>query len=363
MKLWFVIDSAPFTADMLQRLNTDALGGGVGGAETMTVGLARHLSELGHEVTIWATQCEAPGQYDEVRWRRIEHEFRHALIHEPAPDVCISVRRPEIFTLPEFHGLSSLRVLWAQDVFHSGWYAHFSACQAIIYVSEWQQQAWVSRHPPLEDVPSWVTRVAFDRAWLAPEAPRYRRRCTYVYASRPERGLQPVLEMWPQIRARVPLANLLVTGYTQGVDVERADALIGDTDGVEIARSDDKPGQFRAMARASLLLYPGEVWFEETNGSIASQAMAAGVIPLVSRRGALPETVPESAGVLFDGDPRDPVYQTAFVAEVVRLSQPLADAEVEARQRVGRWFVENCDYADVAASWDATLRQWLGVLV
>lgn len=345
MNIWFISDSGQvWDQATLERANTPELGGSIGGAEAMTVGLAHGLAARGHEVTIWAAHLSTHEEaYGQVHWRTLEGFYHQC----DKPDVLVSVRQPAYFG---WFPWECPRVLLAQDIYQPDHDAEASLADLTIYVSDWQCRQW--------PVPGVVTPVALDPAWIQPGLSRDERRHTFIYASRQERGLEPLLLMWPQIRRAISEARLLVTGYTAGVDIARADALLQGVPGVDIVRSDDKPGLFRQFARASLLLYPGESWFAETNGSICSQAMAAGVIPLVSRLGALPETVPERAGVLFNGDSRSQAYQDAFVAEVVRLSSPQADEEVLARQAFGYHHVlPRCDYAHVVTLWETWLHE------
>lgn len=361
MIIWFFIDSIRWTAERLAGVNTSELGGAVGGTEAMTVGLCRHLVARGHGVTLWATKLDAPGEYGGVHWRSVEGGLRAALLNEPPPDVFVAVRRPQVFSLPEAQGLTMHRVLWAGDVLErsQGHIPFLANVDTVVYVSEWHRKQWEGVHPPLaSQFYSWVTPVALSDTWIAPGA---HERQTFIYASQPDRGLVPLLKMWPRIRQALPDATLLVTGYTAELSrtMILADRLITqvnkDVGGVEPARSADKPAYFRHLARARLLLYPG-AYFEETNGHVCSEAMACGVIPLVSRLGALPETV-SLGGVLFDGDANSPEYQDRYVAEVVRLAKPSADAEVYGRQVFGRAHViPRCTYKRVAELWETRLR-------
>ncbi len=356
MTIWCFMDSiATWPKATLDAAHTPGLGGGIGGAESMTIGLAMHLVQRGHAVTIWSTHCE-PGTYAGVVWRSVESDLRHALTHEPSPDVFVSVRRPEVFSLPEFQHCTARRVLWAQDRLHPGDRPNLPNIEAFIYVSHWQQQQWEIACPELKVRPALVTPVAMDPDWIQTPAPRDVRRYTYIYASRPERGLEPLLRMWPTIRQAMPKAHLIITGYTQGVDVDRADALVAGLEGIEIARSDDKFGLFRQLARASLLLYPGQTWFEETNGSICSQAMAAGVLPFTSDRGALSETIPSGVGELFQGDPRSPTYQDHFIVQMCLYSDPAADPTVARQQAYAKAHVlPACSYQAVTDLWEQAL--------
>ena len=363
MNIWFVMDSIRWTRERIEAVNSASLGGSVGGTEAMTVGLCRHFAQRGHEVTLWVTKFDEPkGYWSEVLWRPIR-DIRPAMLNERSPDVLIAVRQPTVFSLPEARYLSSAhRVLWAGDVLDrtQGWIPLLENLDTIIYVSDWQRRQWESAHPPLaQKFFSWVTPIASDPAWIV-DGPHDRQ--TFIYASQPDRGLVPLLKMLPRIREALPDAKLLVTGYTAELSrtmiladrlIQQVNKVVG---GVEPARSNDKPGYFKHLSRARLLLYPG-AYFEETNGHVCSEAMMAGVVPLISNLGALSETVPSSAGVLFDGDANDPDYQDRYVAEVIRLASSSADAEVAERRRAGYAHVmPRCTYTAILDLWEQKFK-------
>lgn len=364
MNIWFFMDSIRWTRARLAAVNTAELGGSVGGTEAMTVGLCRYLAARGHDVTLWVTKCDEAGRYGSVLWRRVESDLRRALLGESSPDVFIAVRQPTVFSLPEMQALKKThRVLWAGDVLdkQQGYVPLLSNVDTVVYVSEWQRQQWESVHPPLaSQFYSWVTPVALNEAWIAPPV---HERHTFIYASQPDRGLVPLLQMWPRIREALPNAKLLVTGYTAELSrlmiladrlIQQANTEVG---GIEPARSADKPGYFKHLARARLLLYPG-AYFEETNGHVCSEAMASGTIPVVTRLGALPETIPLGAGSFVDGDAMSEDYQRTFIQRVLTLVSPSFDADVQKMRAVGyAHVIPRCTYRSIAAIWESRLLE------
>lgn len=367
MTLWFLTDSAVvWTPERLRAVNTLDLGGGVDGAEAMTVGLCQHLAQRGHDVTLWATHCEAPGLYgytkQAVRWRPAETWLRRALITEPSPDVFIAVRRPEVFSLPEYQmGCTAFRILWTHDVFQKERIPYLENVDGIVYVSQWHRQQWEASYPPLasRNFFGWVTPVALEPSWIPDPLPTDHDRTTFLYASRPERGLVPLLQMWPALRQRIPGATLIVTGYTAGTSqlVQEADALIRDVHnhvgGIEIQRSPDKRGFYRQLRRARLLLYPGVPWFAETNGHVCSEAMVCGTVPVVTKIGALSETIPPDGGRFVEGDASSPEYQRTFIDLVVELSS--GEATPRTLQVGFDHVLPRCAYESVAALWERSL--------
>jgi glycosyltransferase involved in cell wall biosynthesis len=157
---------------------------------------------------------------------------------------------------------------------------------------------------------------------------RRRRQC--VHASAPERGLAPLLQLWPRIRERVPDAELVVMGGyrlwgyspTQAHALARhhVPALEALPDGVTHLGEVDRSTYLRTLAGSQLMLYPTD--YEEMCCITALEASALGTIPVVSDRAALRErTADGSAGVLIPGPASHPATQARFVEETVRLLQ------------------------------------------
>lgn len=371
MKLWFLTDSAVVWPEWrLTAANTLDLGGGVDGAEAMTIGLCQHLAGRGHEVTLWATHLETPGTYGygnkRVQWRSAERELRQALLNEPSPDVFIAIRRPEVFSLLEFQmGCSAFRLLWAHDVFDHKQAQYLANVDATVYMSQWHRKQWEESCPPLafNNFFGWITPAALEPDWIPEPSMGDHNRHTYIYSSRPERGLVPLMEMWPEIRRQIPDATLLVTGYTAGTSVlvNEADRIIASVSaavgGIETVRSPDKRGFYKQLRRARLMLYPGVPWFHETNGHVTSEAMVCGTIPIVTKIGALEETIPDLAGITISGDSSSMAYQNEFIRAVVSLSSERNDNKVNTLREVGyRHVIDRCSYASVARHWEQSLH-------
>jgi glycosyltransferase involved in cell wall biosynthesis len=157
-----------------------------------------------------------------------------------------------------------------------------------------------------------------------------RRRWQCVHSSAPERGLAPLLQLWPHVRERVPQAELVVMGGYQlwGYSPGQAHALARHhvpaldrlPDGVTHLGEVDRATYLRTLAASQLMLYPTD--YDEMCCITALEASALGTIPVVSDRAALRErTADGTAGVLVPGPASDPATQDAFVDETVRLLQ------------------------------------------
>jgi glycosyltransferase involved in cell wall biosynthesis len=221
----------------------------------------------------------------------------------------------------------------------------------ILAVSRWQAKAW-SEHfgiPPERFI---ITRNGVDLNLFAQEVPRDRYKL--VYASRPDRGLEVMLNLWPYIRADVPDARLHIFTYRLPDDSEDLPIAASlDQPGIVVGGSLSKRDLAHELLSARLLTYPAT--FKETSCMAAIEAMAAGTPVVTSSLAAIPETVPDGiAGHIVPGDPHSADFGRRFVQTVVRLIRDDAtwtELSEGARQ-----------YAHTHHNWQTIAREWVDKL-
>ena len=220
----------------------------------------------------------------------------------------------------------------------------------------------------------WVTKNGFEPLFVPKTVTKDPHRIIHV--SRPERGLGPLLAMWPALKARVPQATLQICRYASMYDgegsnvramcetfdrqVQQVQAEVG---GIEYLGSLNKPQLYQAIAEAAVMWYPGIATFAETSCIAAIEAQACGTPFVGSLKGALPETAYPSfeAGLLIAGNAeRDEEYQRASVDAVVKLLDGCARQSFEYRklQKAGLAHVKAYTYAVIADEWEAQIDGW-----
>jgi glycosyltransferase involved in cell wall biosynthesis/tetratricopeptide (TPR) repeat protein len=333
---------------------------GVGGSETAVIEMSKRLAAKGHRVRVF-TNCGHDSYEDGVEWLTTERIERA----EPC-DILVAWRiAPALEVLR-----SRVRWLWVHDVMPGAadaWNIHIA--ERVLALSEWHAGHMADNGIPREKI--WRTRNGIDPERF--EAPVIRDPKKVVYATSPARGLDQVLDMWPAIRERVPVATLdvlygfgvwaaLAAGSGSAQETKRIDALVarlaemeslgvttvGRVNGGEVARR---------MLGAGVLAYPswnGETAHEDTSCITAMEARAAGLYIVTSPRGALPETCAGRAHMI-DGDARTPEYQAAFVDAVVEAlggddsGAMRAVVQTEARETLG--------WDAVADEWETAMRE------
>lgn len=362
MTLAFFIDSVAFTADVIHGRAS------LGGSESACLGLARALKARGHEVHIFTTQldesCVGRDGYGLV-WHHAEDLYGMSAYVEW--DMLCALRIPLVFAQ---RVQARLRVLWNQDLL-IGEAAKMQtmslawAYDKIVYVSEYHRKQWEGVLPELKSV-GWVTKNGFDPAHV-PTTGVVKHPNRIIHITRPERGLDPLLRMWPKLRELVPDAELHICRYNSMYDAggwgkicaqydERVAAVNAQVGGITYLGELGKADLYRAIAEAAVMWYPGVVDFAETSCCAAVESQACGTPFVGSFKGALPETMP--SGVLFSGDATSLEYQTASVQAVATMLRDCRRNAVAYRelQKAGREHVKAYTYDVIAQEWDG----WIG---
>jgi hypothetical protein len=265
-------------------------------------------------VHIFATKLNP--SYDVRRPDHAGVTWHHADTHDrdqPASSSGTCSSRSGWCVLPR-EGPARLRILWNQDLLidgpmklgimaHAWAFDRSSTCPT--------STGAVGRVlvPELTGL-GYVTKNGFDPA-LVPEgvtkAPH-----RVIHISRPERGLRPLLAMWPAVKAkragRRALSVPLLVDVRPGKGWGRKSASATTrplarcsrrSAGSSTSANSGRPTLYHAIAASAVMWYPGVVDFAETSCIAAIEAQACGTPFVGSWKGALPETVP--SGVLIQG--------------------------------------------------------------
>lgn len=359
----FLIDSVEFTPAVIAGETS------LGGSESACLGLARALRVRGHDVHIFTTKLSADAPSKDaagVHWHpMVDFGPMNAFIEW---DVAVCLR----WWAPFAENVRARwRILWNQDLLIPGSsQASVMSCawayDEVAYVSQYHRQQWEELQPELRPI-GWATRNGMDLSLVPTDVPRDPKRIIHV--SRPERGLGPLLTMWPALRARVPDATLAICRYSSMYDAqgwgkicasydEQVQAVNAQVGGIVYLGELNKRQLYEAISSAAVMWYPGVASFAETNCIAATEALACGTPFVGSLKGALPETARPSfdAGLLIPGDAEhDAAYHAASVDAVVRLLEGCASSSVAYRtlQAQGRTHVAGCGYETLAAEWEA----------
>ncbi len=361
MTLAFYIDSVPMGPGEINGAKS------LGGSESACLGLARALAARGHHVHVFATKLDPACtgvDADGMTWHEADALVGVSRVIEW--DVFCSLRMPG-----PFHAdiRARLRVLWNQDLmnneaFKAAVMGAASGIDRFVYVSEFHRAQWQDWVPELTPY-GWVTKNGYDATRVPASA--IKNPDQIIHISRPERGLGPLLEMWPALKRQYPSAVLKLCRYNSMYDVQgwgrvcasfdqEVQRIHAEVGGIEYLGELGKTDLYRAIAESAVMWYPGVHDFAETSCIAAIEAQANGTPFVGSYKGALPETVP--SGFLIAGDATSEPYQRLSIQAVIDLLKGCHNQTFEYRslQRQGRAHVEAYTYAAIAAEWEAWIE-------
>jgi 2-polyprenyl-3-methyl-5-hydroxy-6-metoxy-1,4-benzoquinol methylase/glycosyltransferase involved in cell wall biosynthesis len=359
----FCIESVTFTAGVIR--GTESLGG----SESACLGLARALKARGHDVHIFTTMLgeDAPAvDHAGVKWHHARDIGRMSILCDW--DVFVALRMPIVLSQVK----ARFRVLWNQDLLNGeGMKNHVMsqawAYDALAYVSEYHRHQWEGLCEEVRGI-GYVTRNGFDQTLVHDPKTVHKAPNRIIHISRPERGLGPLLTMWPLLRAKVPDAELHLCRYSSMYDAQgwgkvcsQYDASVAQINaqvgGIKYLGELGKPALYKAIGEAAVMWYPGVHDFAETSCIAAIEAQANGTPFVGSYKGALPETAPHGIYIKGNAD-TDADYHQASVAAVVDLLNGCRNQTFAYRKLVqaGRDHVfPRYTYEAIASDWE----QWL----
>lgn len=226
----------------------------LGGTEESIVRWSEQLVRWGHEVTIHrnSRNLEKP-----ARIYKGVHYWPRAIA--PDADVVVSVKSPDqpgdwIFT---------------NDTDASN--QDLSGYKGVIWPSQWAAEHIKVNNPNVKIIPH-----GYDPTHIYPQAKVPK---TVLYASSPDRGLDTLLKVWPEVVTHHPDAQLLVTYGAEPRDVPNT-MFLGDVD----------------EDTMNSLYDTSDIWCHPANGGelfgiSGVKAQAAGCVPIYFPTMALRETV------------------------------------------------------------------------
>ena len=296
---------------------------GHGGAETMTIEIAKRFAADGWRSVVFGTPGSGRGEMDGVEYWNSD-EF----LPNEGFKVFVSSRAPQPFGSRIDADVS---LLWMHDVNVGPNLDKVSdRPDAIVALTQWHKHHLMRLHDLPEDrfvvIPNGFDPELYpEQTEIQDDYP------VFFWGSSPDRGLDSLLSMWPNFKSKWPKAELhcfygwkfidYAIEHTMNIYLyDMKQRILGaiESFGAEqggIYWHDRVPP--KQLAR---LTYDCNTWayptqFMETFCLTAIQTQAAGLIPITSELAALKETVPIS-WLKVEGWPQNSAYQTRFMNKV-----------------------------------------------
>lgn len=335
-----------FTGQSWEEWNPESAKTGIGGSEEAVINMAKEFKALGWNVTVYGTHGPEPKEYDGV-WYRPWWDFG---VEEPC-DVFIGWRDPAVF---EFKINAKKTYLWLHDTNppESLTAKRLSNITKVITLSQWHRELY----PNVPDSKMMVSRNGILPEQFTGEVVKDAKKV--VYTSAPDRGLECLLRLWPEIKKQVPKATLYwAYGWNTFDKIQASNPQVQiwkskmqellKQDGVtELGRIGHKE-LAELMKSANVWAYPTE--FTEISCITAMKMQAAGAVPVCTTVAALDETVQHGYKFQVEDMYRNETAQAEFIKKVV----DVLEKGFKGREEMREWALSFFGWNTVAKEWDA----------
>lgn len=292
MHVDFLHDGMSFTGETLRNAS-------LGGTESSVVLLAEALSRRGHKVTVY-NNVQTDAEHEGVLYRSVNAKNGNGT------DIGIAVASPKLFAGTHYR----LPILWLHNptnylkqIKRGNFFPLYRAKPVAVLLGNYHDES-VSRGLPFRA--RTIIHHGVDPAFFrsSPTAAPPRRRA--IFTSQPYRGLDMILELWPEVMKQVPDAELHVFAPKE----HQANRHLQHK-GVSFRGSVPRSVLATELLEARVQLIPGHR--DETYCLAAAEALASGVPVITLGTGALRERVTHNKTGFVAST------KEAFLAQIVAL--------------------------------------------
>ncbi len=319
---------------------------GVGGSETYIIEMARHIQRSGQFDVYVFCNCAQEELFEGVVYKPLGEYY--SFINTNYIHSCIVSRFSEYLPVT-FKGWTENVYLVIHDLTPSGIVIpRDNKLKKIFCLTEWHVDYFTQFFPALKNI-TVPFYYGIDFQKFKTDKIMLKQQYKFIYSSFPNRGLLPLLQMWPKIHEFQPLASLHIYSDINGKWVN------------------DVAGEMMAQIRALLLFYNAEqhnmniyyhgwvnkqtladawltsdVWFYpctfmETFCLTALEAALTKTLVITNRLAALQNTV-GNRGVIIDGDPMTREWQDLALLNIKKyLSHENSALKAELIERNYEW--------------------------
>lgn len=350
--------------------------GGCGGSESALIYMALELHKLGNEVYVFNKCGDKHGDYDGVKYRDVT-EFGPLLKSGLTLDILVLFRDLDFLKVLGKNAASigiKKVAYWAHDdqsylwnnpkmlAEVGSWLNEFT--DRVFAVSNWQADIYTEKFGVKKEK-ILITRNGVNLELFKDGMKRENNRL--IYSSVPDRGLDILVEIFPEIKKQIPVELYIFSSF-KIYGVPETDLKLKDlfekakAEGIHIMEPVTQKELAKELQKSMLLVYPNHKAtfhpvFAETSCITVLEAQAAGTPVITSKRGALPESViDEETGVVIDGDPYSKEYKEKFIYETVDLlkdQERWGEMSTNARKKMQGFY----SWTKIAAEWQAEFNR------
>jgi tetratricopeptide (TPR) repeat protein/cephalosporin hydroxylase len=300
---------------------SDILTKGLGGSETYIVEIARWVQATGNYNVSVFCNCNGSEVFEGVTYLPLS-QYSSYIVSNYVHTAIIS-RYSEYVPLT-LEGQVDNVYLVLHDLGPTGVVIPMNdKLKKVLCLTDWHVDYFLERFPSFKG----RTESFYYGIDQARFKPSLKVRHSFIYSSFPNRGLLPLLQMWPAIKQAIPDATLNVYSDIHGAwvnqvakeQMDEIKRLLGTgLPGVTVHGWVSKPALADAWSKADVWFYP--CIFQETFCLTALEAAATKTLAVSVPLAALQETVGDR-GVLLTGNPMTKEWQDRAVRELVQVLQ------------------------------------------
>jgi predicted O-methyltransferase YrrM len=293
---------------------------GVGGSETYIIEMARYIQQQGTFQVIVFSNCSTHENFEGVEYKHLT--LFPTFINKTYVEHCTISRYAEYLPLA-YNGYAENVYLVLHDLEPSINFIHLHPkLKQIFCLSEWHVSYFIERFPSCKHITThFYYGIDFNTFQNINQISKIPYK--FIYSSFPNRGLLPLLQMWPEIYKINTNATLHIYSDVNGTWVNQVDPLHM----IEIRRLldlykhmnlfyygwVDKKTLSDAWLSSDIWLYP--CIFKETFCLTALEAALTNTLVITNDLAALQNTVSDR-GVVIPGNPLDSQWQKITLEKI-----------------------------------------------
>lgn len=326
----------------------DSIHSGIAGSEEAVIYMSDALAKLGYQVIVFANPPKNSIYSKEGSNPR--YVDADSNIEKPL-DVAVIWRTP--WRAKDFKNKASFVYFWPHDEpCGSQQTSDILAFDDVLWISQWQRRAWICHNVAWSKFNNIFGNTILPEQFPPIEQRKNPHSC--FYGSNYARGLDFLLDIWPQVREKFPDATLdIYYGWqTWGLLSPQKEAKMRKqiSDYASLGVSDHgKVGHEElntAYSKASLWTYPCSM--PETFCTTAIRAQLAGAIPVIIESAALSETVPHGYKCFCKED---------YLPLLLKALKEAETTPVETRKQMGDFVLKNYTSDVMAKRWAALFEK------
>ena len=281
---------------------------GLGGSETFSIKYAETLATLGYTTIVFCT-CKTEKHYNGVQYIPLDKYI--PFLNKYEIDVCIINRYNEYIPVTLINNTGKTYFVLHDIASTNGIIPVDTRLTGILCISEWHKQQFCSFYPSLENKTNVISYGIEPGIFPEEEHEKF----NFIYTSFPNRGLIPLLQMFPRIVEKYPHAKLHVFCNTKHEwvqkyykpEMDQVDLLLAEQTENVINHGWVNGETLRKFwSKAHVWLYP--CVFEETCCLTAYEAASSKTLVVSNNLAALDESIGDR-GVTITGNCMDEGWQ------------------------------------------------------